>query len=145
LFDFTILGKGGYCTQKCKRLVLNHSNLPGYGGLILATGYIVSVLPKEITVQCQEIGSPQTLQPSYQKTLEGTGVLLNSSSCYIHAESFKLLPRSLGQTTVNLTTAHIVLPNTENILNQSEESLLQPDIIQPVVLQHMDGIIERAT
>jgi hypothetical protein len=66
--------------------------------------------------------------------LEGTEVLPNSSSCYIHAENFKLLPRSLGKTTVNLIKTHIVLPNIESILNFPEEDLLQPDVMQPVEL-----------
>jgi hypothetical protein len=36
----------------------------------------------------------------------------------------------------------IVLPNIENILNFSEEDLLQPDATQPVELQHFDEIVE---
>ena len=78
-------------------------------------------------------------------TLEGTGILSNSSSCYVYAENFKLLPHSLGRMTVNLTRAHIVLPNVENILKFSEEDLLQSDAIQPVNLQQLDRILEQAT
>jgi hypothetical protein len=78
-------------------------------------------------------------------TLEGTVILPNSSSRYIHAENFKLLPHSLGNTTVNLIKAHFMLPNIENILNFSEEDLLQPDVMQPVELQHLDETAERAT
>jgi len=40
---------------------------------------------------------------------------------------------------------HIVLPNIENILNFSEEDLLQPDVTQPMELQHLDEIVEWAT
>jgi len=40
---------------------------------------------------------------------------------------------------------HIVLPNMENILNFSEEGLLKLDAMQPVDLQHLVEIMERAT
>jgi hypothetical protein len=75
--------------------------------------------------------------------LEGTGVLSNSSSCYVHAENFKLLPHSLGKTTVTLVRAHVLLPNVDNILRFSEENLLQTDAVRPMELQHLDGLIER--
>jgi hypothetical protein len=78
-------------------------------------------------------------------TIEGTGILPNSSSCYVYAENFKLLPHALGRTTVNLTRTQIVLPNVENILKFSEEGLLQPDTIQPESLQELDRIAERTT
>ena len=96
-------------------------------------------------MQCQEVGSPQTPKPSYKIKLEGTGVSSNSSSCYIHAETFKLLPHSLGKTTINLIIAHIVLPNIDNILNFSEENLLQMDANHSVDLHHLDDIVERVT
>jgi hypothetical protein len=38
-----------------------------------------------------------------------------------------------------------MLPYIESVLNFSEEDLLQPDAIQPVELQHLDEIVERAT
>jgi hypothetical protein len=76
--------------------------------------------------------------------LEGTGILQNSSSCYIHAENFKLLPHSLGRTTVTLNRAHIVLPSIENILIFHEESLLQFNVDQTVDLRHLEEIMERA-
>ena len=83
--------------------------------------------------------------PSYQVMLEGTGVLPNSSSCYIYSERFKLLPHSLGKTTINLTRTHIVLPSIDRILNISEESLLQPEETQPVDQHRLDEVLERAT
>jgi hypothetical protein len=77
--------------------------------------------------------------------LDGTGVLSNSSPCYTHAENFKFL-HSLGKTTVSMIKTNIVLPNMENILNFSEEEILQPDAMQSVDLRHLlDEIIERAT
>jgi len=77
--------------------------------------------------------------------IEGTGVLPNSSSCYIHAENFKLLPHSLGKTTVNLVKTHIALPNIENIVKFSEEGLLQMKDTYPVNLEPLEGIVERVT
>jgi hypothetical protein len=109
---------------------------------ILVIGFSLNA-PQQVTVQCQEVGSPQNSKSSYQIMLEGTGVLPNSSSCYVHAENFKLLPHSLGKTTVNLVQALVVLPNVENILRFSEESLLQTDAIRPMELQHLDGLIEQ--
>jgi hypothetical protein len=82
---------------------------------------------------------------NYQAMLEGTGVLLNSSTCYVYAENFKLLPHSVGMTTVDLTKSHIILPNIKEILHYSEESMLQINSTDPIDLQRIDGIIERAT
>ena len=100
--------------------------------------------PQQVTVQCQEVGSPPTAKTSYQLLLQGTGILPNPS-CYIHAESFKLLPHSLGRTTVTLSIAHIVLPSVENILYVSEENMLQPNLVQTTHLERLDEILERAT
>jgi hypothetical protein len=131
---------------KSKRLVLNEIFEPIWISSPDCNYWIYSLsIPQRVTMQCQERGSPPTLQSSYQLALEGTGVLLNSSSCYIYAESFKLLPHSLGKTIVNLTKTHIVLPNIENVLNLQEKGLLQTVVLQPLTLQRLDGIIERAT
>jgi hypothetical protein len=91
------------------------------------------------------MGSPLETNPSFQGTLEGTGILPNSSSCNIHAEAFKLLPHAVGKTTVNVTQAHIVLNGIEKILNVSEESMLQADKLNPIDVQHLNEIWERAT
>jgi hypothetical protein len=129
---------------KCKRFVLNESletvwiRSPDFSYRI----YRLSA-PQEVTVQCQELGSPQNQKSSYQITLGGTGVLPNSSSCYIHAENFKLLHRSIGKTTVTLIKAHVVLPNIGNILKFSEEDLLQANTMYPMDLQHLDDLVER--
>ena len=74
-----------------------------------------------------KVGHSQATKLNYQMMIEGTGVLPNYSSCYIHAENFKLLPHSLGKTTVNLVKTHIALPNIENIVKFSEEGVLQMD------------------
>jgi hypothetical protein len=77
--------------------------------------------------------------------LEGTGILANSSFCYVHAENFKLLPHSLGKTTVTLTRTHVALPNIDKILHFSEEIVLQSNMDLPVTLQRLDEIQVRAT
>jgi hypothetical protein len=77
--------------------------------------------------------------------IEGSGILPNSSSCYIHADGFKLLPHSLGKTTVTLDKAHIVLPNIENLLDSKEEqNLLQLEAEHRINTQPIDDLIERA-
>jgi hypothetical protein len=75
-----------------------------------------------------------------QVLLEGTGILPNSSSCYVYAENFMLLPHSLGKTEVTLNRAHIVLPILENVLQFSETVMLQPNMVSPINLQRLDGI-----
>jgi len=71
------------------------------------------------------MGSPSTEELNSQLVLEGTGILQNSSSCYVYAEKFKLIPHSLGKTTVYLSKTHIVLPEVDTILTFSEETVLQ--------------------
>jgi hypothetical protein len=140
------LGKEDIVFKKCKRLVLNEAFEPVWIRSPDSNYWIYSLsTPQRVTVQCQEMGSPPNPKASNQITLEGTGILPNSSSCYIHAENFKLLPHSLGKTTIKVIKAHIVLPNIENILHSSEENLLQTDAQHPVELQHLDDIVERAT
>ena len=96
-------------------------------------------------MQCQEIGSPPKPKTSNQIPLQGTGILPNTTSCYIHAENFTLIPHSLGSTNVNLIKAYIVFLNIENELHFSEENLLQTEAQNSVELQHLDVIVERAT
>jgi hypothetical protein len=95
-------------------------------------------------VQCQKIGSPPT-NLSYGILLERNGVVSNLSSFYIYAENFKLLPHSVGKLTVALTKTHIMPPNVEKILHNSEENVLQLTATQPLDLQRPDDILIRAT
>jgi len=140
------LGSTDIMLSWCKWLILNETFEPIWVRSPDASYWIYSlIVPQQVTVQCQEIGSPPTTKSSYQILLEGTGILLNSSSCYIHAKNFKLLPHSLGRTTVTLTKTHIVLPSIENILHFSEENMLQSNAIPPVNLQHLDQILVQAT
>jgi hypothetical protein len=142
------LGKVDTVFTRCKRLVLNESFEPVWIRSPDSSYWIYSLsTPQQVTVQCQEVGSSQTTKSSYQIMLKGTGVLPNSSSCYIHAENFKLLvlPHSLGGTTVNLFKTHIALPNVENIVKFSEEGLLQTNDTYPVDMGPLEDIVERVT
>jgi len=92
------------------------------------------------------MGSPPTEELNSQLVLEGTGILPNSSSCYIYAEKFKLLPHSLGKTTVSLSKTHTVLSEVDTILTFSEETVLQWWQSQPSLsldLQRLDEISAR--
>ena len=140
------LGKTDIALTKCKRLIINTFFEPNWIRSPDFSYWIYSLsTPQRVTIQCQEMGSPPTSKPNYQMVLKGTGVLLNFSTCYVHAGNFKLLPHSLGKTIIHLAKAHIVLPNIERILNFSEESLLQSDMVQPIDLQRIDRILERDT
>jgi hypothetical protein len=139
------LGKTDIALTKCKGLIIESFEpvwirSPDFSYWI----YSLST-PQRVTVQCQEIGSPPNFERNQQLVLRGTGILPNSSSCYIHAEKFKLLPHSMGRTTINLVDAHIVLPNIEHILNSTEEDLFQTNVHgQAVDLQRLDNLLERA-
>jgi hypothetical protein len=101
--------------------------------------------PTQVTVKCQEVGPPQNYEPTRQITLSNTGILPDSSSCYIYANKFKLLPHSLGRLTVSLNKTHIVLPNIDDILNVDERELLQNHSHALADLRPVKNIIERAT
>jgi hypothetical protein len=57
--------------------------------------------------------------------LNGNGILPNTSTCYVYAETFKLLPHSLGRTVAGLNKTHIVLPSIEAIIKLNEQELSQ--------------------
>jgi hypothetical protein len=140
------LGKADIMFSKWKRLILHESFEPIWIRSPDSNYWIYSLsTPQRITMQCQETGSPSNSKQSYSVIIQGTGILPNLSSCYIYAEGFKLLPHSLGKTTVFLDRTQIVLPNIENLLNSLEEtSLLQLKGNQPIDLPKLDSIIERA-
>ena len=139
------LGKNDVMLSKCKRLLLNETFEPVWIGSPDATYCIYSLsTPQQVAVQCQGRGSPPTVSSNYQPLLAGTGVLPNSSSCYVHAENFKLLPHSLGKTVITMSKAHIVLPAIDNVLHPSEDSVLQSITGQPADLQRLDDILVRA-
>jgi hypothetical protein len=106
------LGKNNNVLQVCKRFILHSGFEPVWIRSPDSRYWIYSLsAPTRITVQCRDAGSPQHHGTSYQITLNGTGILPNSSSCYTHSETFKLLPHSFGKSVVTLVRTHIVLPN----------------------------------
>jgi len=138
------LGKLGIMFSKCLRLIINETFEPVWICSPGASYWIYSLsTPQWVTVQCLEIGSPPTSGLNSQILLDGTGILQNSSSCYVYAENFKFLPHSLGKTTATLNKTHIVLPINENILKVSEETVLQSDNPSSVNLQRLDEILVR--
>jgi hypothetical protein len=140
------LGKEEIVHKKCRRLMLDESFEPIWIRSPDSSYWIYSFgTPQQVTVQCREMGSPLGQGVNYQTTLKGTGILPNSSFCCIHAENFKLLPHSLGRTTLNLHKTHIMLPNIDNVLHISEESLLQTETQQVNDLRHLDEMVERIT
>jgi hypothetical protein len=87
------LGKTDIALIKCKRFIINKPFDPIWIRSPDFSYWIYSLsTPHRVTIQCQEMGSPPTSKPNYQMVLQGTGVLLNSSTFYVHAENFKLLP-----------------------------------------------------
>jgi len=140
------LGKADVVLLQCKRVILDGTFEPVWIRSPDTSYWIYSLSsPQQVTVQCHKMGPPPAIASSYPMLLQGTGILLNSSSCYIHAKSFKLLPHSLGKTSVTLSRTHTVLPNIERILHLSEEKVLQQAAVQPENLQKLDDILVRAT
>jgi hypothetical protein len=87
------LGKTDIALAKCKHLIINEVFEPVWIRSPDFNYWIYSLsTPQHITVQCQEIRSPPNFEKNQQLVLRGTGILPNSSSCYIHAENFKVLP-----------------------------------------------------
>jgi hypothetical protein len=73
--------------------------------------------------------------------LNGNGVLPNTSTCYVCAEAFKLLPHSLGRTVAGLNKTHIMLPNIGAILKASELEMLQIQVNSSVHLKEIHDVI----
>jgi hypothetical protein len=133
-------------SQLCKRLVLSNGFAPVWIRSPDFRYWIYSFsTPTRVTVQCREAGSPQNYGSSYQITLNGTGILPSSSSCYIYSETFKLLPHSFGKSVAALSKTRIVLPNVDDILNTVEQDMLQPYYPEMVDLHTVEGVLERAT
>ena len=141
------LGKTDVAHAECKRLILHKLFRPVWIRSPDFSYWIYSVnAPQRVTVQCQEVGSPPTTEASQQLLLNGTGILPNSSSCYVYAENFKLLPHSVGKTTVNLIGTRVVLPSIDRVLNSLEEDLFQVSKHHPDVdLQYLDSLVERSS
>lgn len=69
------------------------------------------------------------------------GVLSNTSTCYIYAKTFKLLPHLLGRTVAGLNRTHTILPNIEMIIKPSEQELLQTRRNSSIHLKEIDEVI----
>ena len=140
------LGKTDVMFSKCKRLIINETFEPVWISSPDASYRIYSLsVPQRVTVQCQETGSPPTSALTSQMQLKGTGILPNSSFCYIHVENFKLLPHSVRKTAIALTKTHIILPNIDKILQFSEEIVFQSNVDMPTTIQRLNEIQVRAT
>jgi hypothetical protein len=74
--------------------------------------------------------------------LKGNGVLPNTSTCYVHAETFQLLPHSLRRTVAGLNRTHIVLPSSGALIKPNEQELLQTQLNFSVHLRKIDDVIE---
>jgi hypothetical protein len=68
-----------------------------------------------------------------------------SSTCYVYAETFKLLPHSLGRTLIGLNPAQVVQPNIDAILKPDEQDMLQAQFSVPASLQKVDDRIKEGT
>jgi hypothetical protein len=67
----------------------------------------------------------------------------------VYAETFKLLPHSLGRTVAGLDKTHIVLPSIDMIIKPDEQELLQTQLNSSVhqtddVIKEITGIKDRA-
>ena len=140
------LGKTDVMTQLCKRLILSDNSEPIWIRSPDFKYWIYSLsAPTQVTVQCREAEPPPNFEPSYQVTPKGTGVLQNSSACYVHSKTFKLLPHSFGRSEVTLKKTHFKLPDVNNILSDMEREMLQPHFQESAALNLVDTVIERAT
>jgi hypothetical protein len=114
------LGKADVMTHLCERLILEDMFEPVWIQTPdLNRGYTVSVGQHRSQCNAGKTDLP-SLEASHQITLHGTGLLLDSSSCYIHSEVFKFLPHSFGKSEITLNRSRIELPNIYNIFNSSE-------------------------
>ncbi|PNF38200.1 hypothetical protein B7P43_G13468 [Cryptotermes secundus] len=81
-----------------------------------------------ITLKCRPLGgSPLDEDETADIWLNGNGVLPNTSTCYMYAEAFKLLPHSLGRTVAGLNRTRIVLPSIETPINQMNKNCCRID------------------
>jgi hypothetical protein len=124
-------GKAKIALGKCRRVFLEDFE-PVWIRSPDAKHWIYSLKePTHVTLKCRPLGgSPLEEDETTEILLTDTGTLPNTSTCYVYAESFKLLPHSLGRTVAGLDRAHtrIMLPNIEAIVTPSEQELLQMPI-----------------
>jgi hypothetical protein len=58
--------------------------------------------------------------------------------------TFKLLPHSLGRTSITLNKTHITIPDVENMLRVNEKDLLETHLSEHVDPREVDAVTERA-
>jgi hypothetical protein len=138
-------GKAKVALRKCRRVLLRDLE-PIWIRSPDAKYWIYSLKePTHITLKCRPLGgSPLDEDETTEMLLTDAGTLPNTSTCYIYAESFKLLPHSLGRTAAGLDRAHIMLPNTEAIVTPSEQELLQMPLNTTTRFLEVDNAIEEA-
>jgi hypothetical protein len=76
--------------------------------------------------------------------LAGIGVLQDTYTCYVYAETVPLLSHSLGRTLAGLHKTHIVLTSIVGILNPSAQELLQMHLNPSLHLRELDGTFQEA-
>jgi hypothetical protein len=139
-------GKTDVALRRCRRVIIEDFE-PVWIRSPDAKYWVYSLKePPHITLKCRPLdGSPHEEDRTIEQTLTNTGVLMNSSTCYVYAETFKLLPHSLGRTLAGLNKAQIVLPNIETILNQNEQRLLQAHLPSRTHPSKVDDVIQEVT
>ena len=136
-------GKTEVAMRKCKRTLLKEFE-PIWIRSPDAKYWVYSLEKStHITLKCRPLGgSPLDEDETTDIWLSGNGVLLNTSTCYIYAENFKLLPHSLGRTVAGLNKTHIVLPSIETLLKPHEQELLQNYLNSSVHLKEIDDVMK---
>jgi hypothetical protein len=138
-------GKTKVALKKCKRLILEDFE-PVCIRSPDATYWVYGLKePTHITLKCKPLGgSPLEDDETTELLLTDAGILHDTSTCYVYAETLKLLPHSLGRALAGLNKPHIVLPSIDNILNPGEQELLQIHSNTSLHLRGIDDAIKEA-
>jgi hypothetical protein len=138
-------GKTEVALRKCKRVFLEDFE-PTWIRSPDAKYWVYSLKePTHVTLKCRPLGgSSLEDDETTEMLLTDTGITPNTSTCYLYAESFKLLHHFLGRTLAGLNKTHIVLPNIDHILKPGEQEFLQIHFNSPVHLREIDSAIKEA-
>jgi hypothetical protein len=139
-------GKTEVALRKCKREILNDFE-PIWIRPPDFKYWVYSLKePTRATLKCRPLGgSPLEEDETVEKVLMNTDILPNPSTGYVYAETFKLLPHSVGRTLIGLNKAQVVLPNIDAILKPDERDMLQARFGAAASLQKVDDLIMEAT
>jgi hypothetical protein len=101
--NFYTICPSNLALRKCKREILNDFE-PIWIRSPDSKYWVYSLKePTRVTLKYRPLGgSPLEEDETVEKVLMNTGILPNSSTCYVYAETFKLLPHSLGRTLIGL-------------------------------------------